>query len=131
VNDRLTTVLGGFLAFGLVVMLLVPVERGDGERVSRPLSTDRGPQGLRGLQRWLEEGGIATDALGERYSALAGGTLPNPRGNLLVVSLPARLPAREEERTALRDWLALGNRARARQQRPGAGRRRRRAAMEL
>jgi hypothetical protein len=110
-KDRLLTIAGGLLAFALVVILLVPVQRDESVKVSRPLSTDRGRAGLQGLERWLREGGVETDVLRRRYSALASSLELSPLGNLLVISLPQRTPSRLDEREALRTWLAQGNSA--------------------
>lgn len=108
-KDRLVTVAGGLLALTLMVILLVPVpDQAPGE-VSRPLSADRGRQGLQGLERWLTAGGVATEVLGRRYTELGAGAEGVPTGNLLVVSLPQRTPSRPRERAALREWLARGN----------------------
>jgi hypothetical protein len=110
-KDRLLTIAGGLLAFVLVVVLLVPVQRDESDRISRPLSTDRGRAGLQGLARWLEEGRVPTDALRRRYAALSASLDLSPRGNLLIISLPQRKPSRLDERQALRRWLAQGNNA--------------------
>lgn len=110
-KDRLITIAGGLLAFALVVVLLVPVQRDEFVEVSRPLSTDRGRAGLQGLQRWLDQGGVQTDVLARRYTALASRLDLSPRGNLLVISLPQHTPSRLDEREALRTWLAQGNSA--------------------
>ncbi len=110
-KDRLLTIAGGLLAFALVVILLVPVQRDDSARISRPLSTDRGRAGLQGLERWLEQGGVKTDVLRRRYTALSSNFELSPRGNLLIVSLPQRPSSRLDEREALRSWLARGNHA--------------------
>jgi len=109
VRDRLVTIAGGLLAFALVVILLVPVERDDSDALSRPLSSDRGGAGLRGLARWLDEGGVATETLTRRYSALASNLELSPQGNLLIVSLPQLTPSRAAERDVLLGWLAQGN----------------------
>lgn len=108
-KDRLVTVAGGLLALALVVMLLVPVPRESSDRISRPLSNDRGAQGLAGLERWLSSGGVPTEALRLRYTELAGSLERVPRGNLLIVSLPQRTRARPDEIVALREWLEVGN----------------------
>jgi hypothetical protein len=108
-KDRLLTVAGGLLAFALVVILLVPTQGDDSGQVSRPLSSDRGGAGLQGLQRWLEQGGVQTQVLKRRYTALASSFDLNPLGNLLIVSLPQHTPSRLDEREALRTWLAQGN----------------------
>ncbi len=110
-KDRLLTIAGGLLAFTLVIILLVPVQRDESARISRPLSTDRGRAGLQGLERWLEQGGVKTDALRRRYTALSSNFELSPRGNLLIVSLPQRPSSRLDEREALRSWLARGNHA--------------------
>ncbi len=99
------------MAFALVVVLLVPVQRDESARISRPLSTDRGRAGLQGLERWLAGGGVKTDVLKRRYTALTSNFELSPRGNLLIVSLPQRLSSRLNEREALRSWLARGNHA--------------------
>ncbi len=110
-KDRLLTIAGGLLAFALVVILLVPVQRDESARISRPLSTDRGRAGLQGLERWLAQGGVKTDVLRRRYTALTSDFERSPRGNLLIVSLPQRPSSRLDEREALRSWLARGNHA--------------------
>lgn len=110
-KDRLVTIAGGLLAFAVVVMLLIPVQRDESGNVSKPLSSDRGRAGLQGLERWLRSGGVKTDALRRRYSALAASLDLAPRGNLLIVTLPQQTPSRPDEREALRTWLAQGNTA--------------------
>ena len=108
-KDRLLTIVGGLLAFALVVILLVPTQQDISGQISRPLSTDRGRAGLQGLRRWLEQGGVEVDALGRRYTELASSLDLNPLGNLLIVSLPQFVPSRSEEREALHVWIAQGN----------------------
>ncbi|MDX2313862.1 MAG: DUF4350 domain-containing protein [Gammaproteobacteria bacterium] len=108
-KDRLLTIAGGLLAFALVVILLVPIQKDISEQISRPLSTDRGRAGLQGLQRWLEQGGVQADALRRRYTALAASLDLQPIGNLLIVSLPQLAPSKPDELEALRIWIAQGN----------------------
>ncbi len=110
-KDRLTTIAGGLVAFALMVILLAPVERDESGQISQPLSTDRGRAGLQGLKRWLEQGGVGTDVLGRRYTALTSSLGLSQQGNLLIVSLPQQTPSRLDEREALRTWLAQGNHA--------------------
>lgn len=110
-KDRLITIAGGLLAFALVVVLLVPVQRDESKNISRPLSTDPGRAGLKGLKRWLAQGGVETASLRRRYSALASNFELSPRGNLLVVSLPQHTPSSVDEHEALHNWLARGNSA--------------------
>ncbi len=110
-KDRLLTIAGGLVAFALAVILLIPIERGDSGQISQPLSTDRGRAGLQGLKRWIEQGGVATEVLGRRYTALTSGVEMSLEGNLLIVSLPQHTLSRRDERQALRTWLARGNSA--------------------
>lgn len=110
-KDRLLTIAGGLLAFALVVVLLIPVQRDESRQVSRPLSTDRGRAGLEGLKRWLEQGGVETATLRRRYTTLASDFELSPLGNLLIVSLPQHSPSGVAERQVLRTWLAQGNSA--------------------
>jgi hypothetical protein len=110
-KDRLLTIVGGLLALAVVVVLLAPPQRDESPDLSRPLSSDRGAQGLQGLKRWLDEGGVGTYVLKRRYTVLAGGITVAPHGNLIIVSLPQYRFARQDERDALRDWLARGNNA--------------------
>jgi hypothetical protein len=110
-KDRMLTIAGGLLALALVVILLVPVQRDESNKISRPLSSDRGRAGLAGLKRWLEGGGVETATLGRRYTALASDFQMTPRGNLLIVSLPQQTPSSRDETVALHSWLAQGNSA--------------------
>jgi len=108
-GDRTLTLLGGLAALAVLAVLLSPGGAPD-EAPSRPVSEDRGRDGLRALERWLERDGVRTSRLRRRYGHLRAGDL-RARGNLLVLALPQRLPARRAERAALRDWLARGNSA--------------------
>lgn len=108
---RLVTLLGGLAALTLAVVLLAPPRPSTLQKTSFPLSTDRGPQGLRGLWRWVQSAGIATRSQQQRYDHLARDSHLAPTGNLLVISLPQRFPARHDELAALGDWLARGNSA--------------------
>ena len=110
-KDRLITVVGGLLAFALVVILLAPMQRDEAPSLSRPVSDDRGRQGLEGLKRWLDSGGVHSDVLRRRYTSLLASTELSPQGNLLISSLPQRASSRRDERTALRAWLEQGNSA--------------------
>ncbi|MDX1434113.1 MAG: DUF4350 domain-containing protein [Gammaproteobacteria bacterium] len=108
-KDRLITVAGGLLALALVVMLLVPAPDRDPDEISRPVSADRGRNGLQGLVRWLEGGRVPTETLRRRYGELDASLDRPPRGNLLIVSLPQRTASRDHELAALHEWIARGN----------------------
>ena len=109
--SRLVTLLGGLAALTLAIMLLAPPHPSALQSTSFPISTDRGPQGLRGLWRWLQGAGIATRSQQQRYDELARAPGLSVTGNLLIINLPQRFPARHDELAALNDWLARGNSA--------------------
>ena len=108
-KERLVTLLGALAAVYLVFVLLVGPREPDTAPESIPTTADRGSRGLRGLQSWIESSGIRVRSLRSRYDrlpAIAG--LPE-RGNLMILTLPQILPARQLEIDALRDWIERGN----------------------
>ena len=108
-KERLITLLGALAAVYLVFALLVGPREPDTAPDSVPTTTDRGGRGLQGLQSWIESTGIRVKSLRSRYDRLpADAGLPE-RGNLLILTLPQALPARQLETDALRDWVERGN----------------------
>ena len=104
-----------WIALGLVAAALLsfyalvfPKPQSTQPQVSRPLSTETGADGLAGAWRWLEDSHIPVVSLRERYQQLP--LLPLPaRGNVLLTTLPVRLPVSPEEQLALEHWVARGN----------------------
>jgi hypothetical protein len=74
----------------------------------RPTTAERRGNGYAALFAWLEHSGVRTRSLRERYNDLAELDLP-PRGNLLVLTLPAIETFRTEELGALDGWVKRGN----------------------
>jgi hypothetical protein len=109
VSDRWQAVAGGVLALLFVAVLLVPSPRDPADRISWPTTADRGAEGLKGLQAWLERAGVNTYSLRRRYDTLAADARLAPTGNLLVMALPPRTPPLHEELQALHHWLERGN----------------------
>ncbi len=109
VKDRLVTLSGALLALLAVGVLLVPSPDGQDAESSVPTTTDRGRYGLAGLKRWLSEENVPTLSWRRRYDVLIGDPELSDTGNLLILSLPQKLAARERELGALYDWLAAGN----------------------
>lgn len=108
-KERLLTLAGAALAFYLVYMLLLPKPAPFEPRISYPTTEDRGRHGLAGAWRWLQQAGVNTLSLRERYQALTANPALPRDGNLLIVSLPYRLPSREWEEQQLLTWLQEGN----------------------
>jgi hypothetical protein len=75
-----------------------------------PLSTEAGADGYLGAWRWLQAEGIALSSLRARYQRLAMAQLsPVQSGNVLITTLPQRLPMQLGEWQPLRHWIEAGN----------------------
>ena len=70
VKDRLLTLALAVGALAAFYVVFVPKPAAPQERVTRPLSTEAGPNGYLGLQRWLAHEGIAVVSLRERFGEL-------------------------------------------------------------
>ncbi|HUQ10450.1 MAG TPA: DUF4350 domain-containing protein [Steroidobacteraceae bacterium] len=77
------------------------------EDAVRPTTTERHGNGYAALFEWLNRSGVRARSFRERYTALAD--LDPPRGNLLVLTLPAVEVFRHEEYGALDQWVRKGN----------------------
>jgi hypothetical protein len=73
-----------------------------------PLSTDKDSAGYWALWRWLGEENVPRVSLRLQYGHLSG-LLRRSTGNLLLVTMPQRIAADEDELTALDKWVAQGN----------------------
>jgi hypothetical protein len=108
-KERLVTLACALGALALFVTLFL---RGAGTarpEITLPTSIELGDNGLSAALRWLEHERVPVRSLRRRFDALlARGDLA-PRGNLLIVSLPAALPYRVGELHALDQWLRAGN----------------------
>jgi len=108
-RERLVTLLGALAAVYLVFVLLVGPREPDAAPESVPTSADRGERGLQGLYSWIESSGIRVKSLRSRYDRLpADAGLPE-RGNLMILTLPQTVPARQLEIDALKDWVERGS----------------------
>lgn len=99
------------LAAGALVLFYVlffPKSRADSGEIVRPLSRESRSEGYLAVWRWLEEQHIRTVSLPYRYDRLPS-LLPNPTGNLLLITLPQEVPARALELQKLASWVERGN----------------------
>ena len=108
-RERLVTLLGALAAVYLVFVLLVGPRKPDAPPDSMPTTADRGNRGLRGLQSWIESSGIRVASLRNRYDRLLADAKLADRGNLMILTLPQNLPARQLEINALKNWVESGN----------------------
>jgi uncharacterized protein DUF4350 len=76
--------------------------------VARPTTAERHGNGYAGLFEWLDRTQVRARSLRERYTALPELDIA-PRGNLLVLTLPAVDVFRHEEYGALDQWVRKGN----------------------
>jgi uncharacterized protein DUF4350 len=109
VRERLTTFGCALAALLLLGTLVLRSDARPGRRTSLPTSIEQADDGLLGLKSWLHKEGIATVALRARFSALSRNSTLRPRGNLLIVSLPAVTSVSQEEALALDRWVRGGN----------------------
>jgi hypothetical protein len=106
-RERLLALMMALAALALFYALLFPKPQSRAAGAP-PLSTERGPDGLAAAAQWLRAAAVPVVSLRDRYGALAA--LPSPaRGNLLIVSLPQRLPMQSAEQAKLIDWVQQGN----------------------
>jgi hypothetical protein len=73
-----------------------------------PLSTDSRPDGYLSVWQWLGKERIPRLSLRLQYDRLDG-LLAQPRGNVMLVTMPQRIATRTAELSALEDWVTRGN----------------------
>ncbi|HEX2494391.1 MAG TPA: DUF4350 domain-containing protein, partial [Steroidobacter sp.] len=107
-KDRLLTFALAAAAFALFYVLLAPKRPPPQERVTRPTTTEKGPNGYYALEQWLRRAGFSVMSLRERFvrlDAMDGAG----QGNLLITTVPYVHPLRHSETQPLRAWVARGN----------------------
>lgn len=103
-RDRLVTLA---MALGAILALYILLGGGASAPQSREMpvwSTHPGDNGYLALDRWLNDQGVPTASLTERYDQLDPST-----SNLLIITLPHRLPAQFRELQDLHRWVEHGN----------------------
>ena len=108
-HERLTTLALALAALLVFLTLFVHAEGPPGKGVSVPTTADGEQNGLLGALTWLGEEGVRTRAVRARFTILSRMRDLPARGNLLIVALPAAVPFRSDETTALDRWLHQGN----------------------
>lgn len=108
-KDRLLTLLLAAGALAAFYVVLAPKPAAPQERVTRPVSTESGPNGYVALQRWLASEGVPVVSLRERYGSLSTLVPGVPRGNLLITTTPHVYPLRSSEAAPLQSWIEAGN----------------------
>jgi hypothetical protein len=109
VRERLTTLALALAALGMFMLIFVHAQRVPGADDSVPTTADRRDNGLLGALTWLNEEGVRTRAVRERFTTLSRMRDLPASGNLLIVTLPAATPFGKSEALALDEWLLRGN----------------------
>jgi len=102
----LTCALGALLLFGTLFWHGGTLSEPE---VSLPSTAERGDNGLLGALRWLQQEGVPTLSLRERFGTLEHRHELSAAGNLLIVTLPASGHVRNDEVVALDRWIRAGN----------------------
>jgi hypothetical protein len=109
VKDRLLTLALAVGALAAFYVLFAPQPELPQERVTRPLSTEAGPNGYLGMQRWLENQKVPAVSLRDRYGSLSTIAPDAAAGNLLITTAPHVYPLRGSEEQPLQSWISAGN----------------------
>jgi hypothetical protein len=107
-RERWVTLLLAAGALAVFYALFFPKPQSQPIIATRPLSTDKDPAGYWALWQWLGEERIPRMSLRLQYPHLSG-LLGRPTGNLLLVTMPQRVAADEDEISALDKWVSQGN----------------------
>lgn len=109
-KDRLLTLAFAVSALAAFYMFFFPKPAAVDAQVSIPLSTDSGPHGYLAVWRWLKVSSVPVAALSYRYDRLdAAGLAANSTGNVLMTTMPYRLPTNVQEAAPLIAWIERGN----------------------
>ena len=77
---------------------------------TRPVSSDAGRDGYLGLVRWLEAEKVPVLAWRHRYAELNDkAAVPGAAGNVLVTTMPHKVPVSAAEMQVLDEWIGRGN----------------------
>jgi hypothetical protein len=109
-KERVTTLALAIGALALCYALFMPKPSNEARVPPRPLSTGIGPSGYQAVWRWLVAQHVPVAAAHERYDSLnrEDGSR-SPSGNLLLTTLPHKLPVRPDEAAQLDAWIEKGN----------------------
>ena len=109
-KERLITLVLAIGALALCYALILPKPAREDQAARRPLSTELGPSGYQAAWRWLKSERVPVAAWHERYDSLnANDRSAGSTGNVLLTTLPHKLPVRLDEASQLDAWVERGN----------------------
>jgi hypothetical protein len=108
-KERLVTI--GLAAGALLLSyaLFFPKPAADDQAPPRPLSKEPGSAGYQGAWRWLTGEGVPVRAWRESFDRLSRDASLKATGNLLLTTLPHKLPVHGDEAMELDEWISRGN----------------------
>jgi hypothetical protein len=109
VKERLVTLGLAIAALFLCYALFLPKPPPEDLAPPRPLSTDAGAAGYLAAWRWLNADHVPVMALHDRFDHLPGAGAVGATGNVLLTTLPHKLPVRPKEALQLDAWIERGN----------------------
>jgi hypothetical protein len=109
VKERLVTLGLAIAALFLCYALFLPKPPPEDLAPPRPLSTDAGAAGYLAAWRWLKADHIPVMALHDRFDHLSSADADGATGNVLLTTLPHKLPVRPKEAPQLDAWIERGN----------------------
>jgi hypothetical protein len=98
----------GALALFYVLFFPKPQQQSLGFDNGLPVSTDSRPDGYLAVWQWLRTERIPRVSLRLQYDHLQE-LLARPQGNVMLMTMPQRVAAREAELESLEDWVQRGN----------------------
>jgi hypothetical protein len=108
-KERLVTIGLAAGALFLSYALFFPKPAAESQAPPRPMSREPGPAGYQGAWRWLSGEGVPLAAWRQRFDQLSSDPSLQPSGNLLLTTLPHKLPVHPDEATQLDEWISRGN----------------------
>jgi hypothetical protein len=109
VKERLVTLGLAVAALFLCYALFLPKPPPENLATTRPLSSDSGAAGYQAAWRWLQAVKIPAISLRDRFDHLSANQTQRRTGNVLITTLPHKLPVRPEEASRLDEWIERGN----------------------
>ena len=108
-KERFITFVCALGALALFALMFLKRDDTFGGDVRSPITSERRGSGYHAAMTWLDDEGIRTLSLRERFDTLAKRDDLAPNGNLLIVTLPARMDFKTAEFLPLDRWIRAGN----------------------
>jgi hypothetical protein len=109
-KDRLLTFALALAAFAVFYALLAPKPPPPQQVVTRPVTTEKGPNGYYAIHEWLRTSGVQVESLRDRFNRVdVFAPARRDPESLLITTTPHLYPLRRSELQPLRAWIARGN----------------------